>query len=166
MRRNYRNYYTYGNSQNLYGYMNYYNNPYNRMKQTYTRDYGPNPFFINIEEETKQNNTFRTAIWTGEHLQLTLMSIKEGECIGLEMHPDVDQFIKIEEGTGLVQMGDTKENLNFQRNVYDNFAFVIPAGKWHNLINVGDKPIKLYSIYAPLQHPKGTVHLNKEDAED
>ncbi|GAA0733486.1 hypothetical protein GCM10008906_04400 [Clostridium oceanicum] len=129
------------------------------------KDYGPNPFVVNIEEATKKNNTYRTALWTGDHLQLTLMSIGVGEDIGLETHPNLDQFIRIEEGEGIVKMGDSKGNLNFQRKVYDDYAIFIPAGKWHNLINTGDKPIKLYSIYAPPEHPRGTVHETKAIAE-
>ncbi len=129
------------------------------------KDYGPNPFIVNIEDITKKNNTFRTALWTGEHLQLTLMSIDVGDCIGLEMHPNVDQFIRIEQGVGLVKMGNDKNNLNIQRRVWDNYAFIIPANTWHNLINIGNVPIKLYSIYAPPQHPRGTVHKTKKDAE-
>lgn len=128
-------------------------------------DYGPEPFVVNIEEATKQNNAYRTALWTGSHLQLTLMSIKVGEDIGLEVHPYLDQFIRIEEGQGIVKMGDRKDKLHFQGKVYDDFAFIIPAGKWHNLINTGNKPIKLYSIYAPPQHPSGTVHETKAIAE-
>ena len=146
-------------------YMNNYYNPYYRMYANSIRDYGPEPFVVNIEEITKENDTFRTALWTGEHLQLTLMSIPVGESIGLEIHPDTDQFIRIEQGDGLVQMGSNKDNLNFQRKVYNNFAFIIPAGTWHNLINVGNIPIKLYSIYAPPKHPKGTVYLTKAEAE-
>lgn len=129
------------------------------------RDYGPAPFVVDIEKATKQNNTFRTALWTGSHLQLTLMSIRVGEDIGLEVHPNLDQFIRIEEGEGLVLMGDRKDRLDFQEKVSDDFAFIIPAGKWHNLINTSNKPLKLYSIYAPPQHPKGTVHVTKEEAE-
>jgi mannose-6-phosphate isomerase-like protein (cupin superfamily) len=129
------------------------------------RDYGPEPFVVNIEEATKQNNTFRTVLWTGNHLQLTLMSINVGDDIGLEIHPDLDQFIRIEEGQGLIMMGDSKDKLYFQKRVYDDYAIVIPAGKWHNLINTGRIPLKLYSIYAPPQHPRGTVHETKEDAE-
>ncbi|MBK5239647.1 MAG: cupin domain-containing protein [Clostridium sp.] len=132
---------------------------------TRLEDYGPEPFVINIDEATKQNSTYRTALWTGNYLQLTLMNINVGEDIGLEVHPNLDQFIRVEEGQGLVKMGDTKYNLDFQRNVYDGFAFIIPAGKWHNLINTGDTPLKLYSIYAPPQHPPGTVHVTKADAE-
>ncbi len=129
------------------------------------KDYGPEPFVVNINEVTKQNDHFRTTLWTGTHLQLTLMSIDVGEDIGLEIHPELDQFIRIEEGQGLVQMGDRKDRLYFQQKVYDDFAFIIPAGKWHNLINTGCKPLKLYSIYAPPQHPFGTVHETKEIAE-
>ncbi len=129
------------------------------------KDYGPEPFVINITEATKQNNAFRTALWTGNHLQLTLMSINVGEDIGLEIHPDVDQFIRIEEGEGIVKMGNSKYNLNFLRRVSDDFAIIIPAGKWHNIVNTGDKPLKLYSIYAPPQHPHGTIHKTKAEAE-
>lgn len=129
------------------------------------KDYGPEPFIVNIEEATKENNTFRTALWTGKHLQLTLMSINVGEDIGLEIHPNVDQFIRIEEGQGLAQIGDRKDNLSFQAKVSDDYAIIIPAGKWHNIINTGDKPLKLYSIYAPPEHPHGTVHQTKADAE-
>jgi mannose-6-phosphate isomerase-like protein (cupin superfamily)/rubrerythrin len=128
------------------------------------KDYGPNPFVINIEEATKQNDTFRTALWTGDHLQVTLMSINVGEDIGLEIHPTLDQFLRVEQGEGIVQMGDSQDQLNFQENVHDDFAIVIPAGKWHNLTNTGDEPLKLYSIYAPPQHPFGTVHETKAEA--
>ncbi|MBP2258919.1 cupin domain-containing protein [Virgibacillus alimentarius] len=124
-------------------------------------DYGGEPFVVNIEEAAERNKTFRTALWTGDHLQVTLMSIDVGEDIGLEVHPDIDQFFRIEEGQGLVQMGDSKNNLDFEKNVYEDVAIVVPAGKWHNLTNTGDKPIKLYSIYAPPEHPYGTVHETK-----
>ena len=129
-------------------------------------DYGPNPFVVNIMEASKQNNNFRTALWTGKHMQLTLMSINVGEDIGLEMHPNIDQFIRVEEGQGLVKMGDRKDRLEFQATVRDEFAFIVPAGKWHNLINTGNIPLKLYSIYAPPQHPHGTVHATKAAAEE
>lgn len=128
-------------------------------------DYGPNPFAINIEKATKQNEAFRTALWTGEHLQLTLMSLNPNEDIGLEMHPNDDQFIRIEEGRGIVQMGDSEDNLDFEEMVVDDFIFIIPAGKWHNLTNIGNTPLKLYSIYAPPNHPYGTVHETKAEAE-
>lgn len=125
------------------------------------KDYGPNPFVINIDEATEQNNTYRTALWTGKHLQLTLMSINVNDDIGLEVHPDTDQFLRIEEGEGLVQMGDSKDNLNFQRAVEEDDVILVPAGKWHNLVNTGNRPLKLYSIYAPPEHPRGTVQVTK-----
>jgi len=118
-----------------------------------------------MENATLQNDYFRTALWTGTHLQLTLMSIKPGEDIGLEIHPNTDQFLRIEQGQGVVMMGKDKDNLTFQKRVYDNYAIFVPAGTWHNVINTGRKPLKLYSIYAPPQHPFGTVHVTKQDAE-
>ncbi|MEA4920878.1 MAG: cupin domain-containing protein [Clostridiaceae bacterium] len=127
-------------------------------------DYGPNPLVINIDKATKQNNTYRTALWTGQHLQVTLMSINVGDDIGLEIHPSLDQFIRIEQGQGLAKMGKSKDNLEFQRRVADGYAVIIPAGTWHNVINTGNIPLKLYSIYAPPQHPKGTVQKTKADA--
>ncbi len=133
----------------------------NRMT---SKDYGPAPHVVDIDEATVENNTFRTAIWTGNHLQVTLMSINPGEDIGLEIHPNIDQFLRLEQGQGIVQMGDRKDNLTFEREVKENFAIMIPAGTWHNVTNTGDTPIKLYSIYAPPQHPRGTVHYTKADA--
>lgn len=127
-------------------------------------DYGPMPFVVNIDEITKQNHNFRTALWTGDYMQLTLMSIKPGEDIGLEIHPDLDQFLRIEEGQGLVRMGNRKDKLVYEEMVHDDFAIIIPAGTWHNLINTGNKPLQLYSIYAPPQHPWGTVQETKEEA--
>ncbi|MEH7009806.1 cupin domain-containing protein [Neobacillus niacini] len=128
------------------------------------KDYGRQPFVVNIEEATKQNSTFRTALWTGSNLQVTLMSIDVGGDIGLEVHPDVDQFLRIEEGQGIVQMGDSKDSLTFQERVYDDYAIMVPAGKWHNVTNTGDKTLKLYTIYAPPEHPFGTVHRTKAEA--
>lgn len=129
------------------------------------QDYGPEPIVVNIDNITKRNNYFRTALWTGEHLQVTLMSINVNESVGLEVHPNLDQFVRIEQGQGIVMIGDDKDSLNYRRVVSDDFAFIIPAGKWHNLINTGNIPIKLYSIYAPPEHPAGTVHKTKFEAE-
>lgn len=128
------------------------------------KDSGANPFVININEATKQNNKYRTALWTGNHLQLTLMTLNPGEDIGLEMHSNVDQFLRVEQGQGITQMGKSKENLNFQWHVFDDSAIFIPAGTWHNLTNIRNAPLKLYSIYAPPNHPYGTVHQTKADA--
>lgn len=127
-------------------------------------DQGKKPYVVNINEAAKQNDTFRTAIWTGEHLQVTLMSIDVGDDIGLEVHPHTDQFLRIEEGQGLVQMGKKKDELNFSRQVKDDDAIMVPAGFWHNVTNTGNQPLKLYAIYAPPEHPFGTVHPTKADA--
>lgn len=146
-------------------YNNYYNTRYYNEKSTnsnYIIDCGPMPFAANIKDLTKQNNAFRSTLWTGEHLQITLMSIPARESIGLEIHPNLDQFIQIEQGIGIIKMGDNQNNLDFQKKVGEHFACVIPAGRWHDLINTGDIPIKLYSIYTPPQHPKGTIQTNKE----
>lgn len=133
-------------------------------ERIHLKDYGPEPFVVNINKASKQNRSYRTAIWTGKHLQVTLMSLKVGEDIGLEIHPTVDQFLRIEQGQGIVQMGNRKNNLYFRRKVYDDDAIMIPAGTWHNVTNTGNVPLKLYSIYAPPQHPVGTVHKTKADA--
>ncbi|MCA1055827.1 cupin domain-containing protein [Rossellomorea aquimaris] len=127
-------------------------------------DYGPDPYTVNIDEATLQNEAFRTALWTGDHLQLTLMSIDVGDDIGFEIHPKLDQFLRIEQGQGIVEMGNDPNNLTYKRNVEADYAIIIPAGTWHNLTNTGSEPLKLYSIYAPPQHPKGTVHQTKADA--
>jgi len=128
------------------------------------KDYGPLPIVVNIEQATLANDAFRRALWTGNHLQLTLMSIPVGEDIGVEMHPDVDQFIRVEQGEGLAQFGDRRDNLFFRRRVGPSDAVLIPAGTWHNIKNTGNVPLKVYSIYAPPQHPRGTVHQTKADA--
>lgn len=136
-----------------------------RRQQTFNRkDYGNAPFTINIQEATQQNNLFRTALWTGNHLQVTLMTIDVGDSVGLEMHHDVDQFLQIEEGQGLVQMGNHEHQLDFVRQVAPHSAIIVPAGIWHNLTNIGNTPLKLFSIYTPPEHPKGTIHLTKADA--
>lgn len=138
-----------------------------RCPKPYTRfvDCGPAPCTINIEKATKSNNTYRTAIWTGNHLQVTLMCIRVGDDVGLEIHPTVDQFIRIEEGHALVQIGECKNKIDFQKTVCNGYAIMIPANKWHNIINIGKKPLKLYSIYSPPEHPRCTVHTTKAAAQ-
>jgi len=131
----------------------------------YITDFGSNPFIVDINRAAMYNDTFRTALWTGNHLQLTLMNIRAGEDIGLEVHTDDDQLLIIVDGQGLVEMGDTEDNLYFLQLIFDGSAIFIPAGTWHNITNTGNTPIKLYSIYAPPAHPWGTVHETKEIAE-
>ncbi len=129
------------------------------------RDYGCEPFIFNINHATEMNENFRTALWTGEHLQLTLMSVPVCGDIGVEMHPDVDQFIRVESGKAKVYIGSCRNHLEERACVDGNDAVLIPAGTWHNIVNVGRRPLKLYSLYAPPQHPYGTVHSTKNDAE-
>jgi len=128
-------------------------------------DYGAQPFVVNIEEATTENKAFRVAKWTGGNMQMTLMAIQPGDDIGLEVHHDHDQFLRIEDGLGLVQMGPAEDDLNFEENAEDDFAIFVPAGYWHNITNTGDRPLKLYSIYAPSEHPHGTIHETKAEAE-
>lgn len=128
------------------------------------QDNGPNPYVVNIEELTLQNDNFRTAAWTGSNLQMTLMAIQPGDDIGLEVHEDHDQFLRIEQGTARVEMGPTETDLQTW-DAADDFAIFVPAGTWHNVVNTGTDTLKVYSIYAPPEHPRGTVHVTKAEAE-
>lgn len=129
------------------------------------RDYGGEPFVFNIHHATTMNQNYRTTLWTGKHMQLTLMSIPVGGDIGAEIHPDVDQFIRIESGRAKVFMGNSRNDLQERAIVDGDYAILIPAGTWHNVVNVGTHPLKLYSLYAPPKHPFGTVHPTKADAQ-
>lgn len=128
-------------------------------------DQGPNPFITNLCSNTIQNNNFRTALWTGMDLQLTLMSIPRHSEIGLEIHCDNDQFLYVESGLGNMMMGNCKEHLDYQCRVSTGSGIFIPANTWHNLINIGNCDLKLFSIYAPPQHPFGTIHRTKCDSD-
>ena len=128
------------------------------------RDYGCEPFIFNINHATNRNENFRTTLWTGRDMQLTLMSIPTHDDIGIEMHSDVDQFIRIESGRAEVYLGNCPSSLHKEACVDGNYAIIIPAGTWHNIINVQNIPLKLSSIYAPPKHPIGIVHRTKEDA--
>jgi len=130
------------------------------------KDYGAEPTVLNIDAYTMSNDNFRTALWTGTLLQVTLMSIPVGGEVGLEQHLTVDQFLRIEDGQAKVLMGDTETSLTFNKPAETDYAIIVPAGKWHNIINTGDRPLKLYSIYAPVQHPHSTIHKTAEEAEE
>ena len=129
------------------------------------RDYGREPFVFNIHHATNKNENFRTTLWTGEHLQLTVMNIPIRGDIGVEMHPDVDQFVRVESGRARVYFGNSRNALHEVGVVNDNFAILIPANTWHNIVNIDNRPLKVYSLYAPPKHPFGTVHKIKADAE-
>lgn len=118
-----------------------------------------------IEQATIENETFRTVLWTGDHSQLTVMSILPGDDIGKEVHPDHDQFLRIEQGSGRVEMGPSENEVELTEDVGADWAIVVPAGVWHNVVNTGDGELKVYSLYSPAEHPPGTVHATKADAE-
>lgn len=116
-------------------------------------------FIGDIEDLTKKNEDFRRVLYTGPHLQLVLMSLQPGEDIGEEVHEENDQFIRVEEGKGEVLIDGKRTPLE------DDIAVVIPAGARHNVINTGDGPLKLYTIYGPPEHVDGTVHRTKQEAD-
>src|SRR6476646_10710565 len=103
----------------------------------------------NIEDETKHNTNFRTELFTGRYAQLTVMSIPPGGEVGLEVHPEVDQFLRLEQGKAQVKVGPAEGDLNESYDIEDDWALIVPAGTWHNIINTGDEDLKLYSIYSP-----------------
>ena len=113
----------------------------------------------NIEKQTLENDNFRKVIFTGEKSQLVLMSIEVGGEIGKEVHPKVDQFFRIESGKGRALLGGEEVEVG------DDFAIVVPAGMEHNIINTGDTPLKLYTIYSPANHIDGRVHKTKAEAD-
>jgi mannose-6-phosphate isomerase-like protein (cupin superfamily) len=115
-------------------------------------------FVDDIEDMTEHNLDFRRVLYTGKQLQLVLMSINPGEDIGEEVHPDRDQFFRVEAGKGEVWIDGHKSNIK------SDFAIVVPAGARHNIKNTGEKPLKLYTLYAPPEHADGTVHVTKADA--
>ena len=116
-------------------------------------------FVINLEQATQDNGNFRQALYTAAHSQLVLMSLLPGEEIGMEAHPNADQFIRVEVGAGKVIMNGEESDIS------DGFAFVIPAGTNHNVINTGAGEMKLYTLYTPPNHKDGTVHATKADAD-
>lgn len=116
-------------------------------------------FSTDIEQATQENTNFRKVLFTGPQSQLVVMSLKPYEDIGLETHPENDQFIRVEAGQGLAIIGGQEFQLK------DGSAVVIPAGEEHNIINTStSEPMKLYTIYSPAHHPDGTIHPTKEDA--
>lgn len=126
-------------------------------------DYGPNPLVVDIERITLHNNDFQKSLWTGATLQVMLVRLRPGEQLGFEMHPDADQFLRIEQGQGIVVMGKSRTALTFQKRFYDDYSILIPAGLWHNVINTGYIPLKIHAISAPPLHPFATVRRLRED---
>lgn len=117
-------------------------------------------YFGNIEKETLENTNFRKVLFTGPKSQLVVMSLKPGEEIGAEIHDDHDQFIRIEKGKAKVTIGEETRGLT------DDEAVVVPAGENHNVVNTSDEEeLKLYTIYSPAEHPEGTIHQTKAEAD-
>ena len=123
------------------------------------------PYVMDMGQMAENNSNFRREIWTGCYMQMTLMCIPPCGDVGLEIHHDTDQFIRVECGKALVKMGKCRERQDFERNMCAGDAVFIPAGTWHNIINIGKNPLKLSSVYAPPHHLRGTVHCTKADAE-
>lgn len=117
-------------------------------------------FSTNIEKDTLDNNLFRKVLYTGEHSQLVLMCLRPGEDIGMEVHNELDQFFRFEEGEGKVIVNDN------EYAVEDGSAVIVPAGSMHNVVNTGSEDLKMYTIYSPPEHKDGTVHETKADAEE
>jgi mannose-6-phosphate isomerase-like protein (cupin superfamily) len=113
----------------------------------------------NIEEATLANEDFRRVLYTGKNLQLVLMTLQPGEEIGEEVHEDIDQFFRVEEGQGTIYIDGNASQIE------DDFAAIVPAGARHNVVNSGATPLKLYTLYGPPEHKHGTVHKDKVQAE-
>ena len=116
-------------------------------------------YVANIEKETLENDNFRKVLFTAPNSQLVVMSLESGEDIGMEVHEEHDQFIRIEQGQGKAVLNGEESEIE------DDSAVVIPAGAEHNIVNTGDTKMKLYTVYSPPEHADGTVHATKEEAE-
>ncbi|MCX2740827.1 cupin domain-containing protein [Pontibacter anaerobius] len=129
-------------------------------------DMGMKPWALNIEEATVNNPDYRAVKWTSAHMQMVLMSLKPGEEIDLEVHNKTDQFIRIEQGEARVRMGKESGKLTYDKTISDDWAVLIPAGYYHHIKNTGTTDLKLYTIYAPAEHPKGITHKTYAEAKE
>jgi mannose-6-phosphate isomerase-like protein (cupin superfamily) len=118
-----------------------------------------------IERLTLENTNFRTVVHTGAHTQLTVMRLGPGEEIGWESHQHLDQFLRIEEGEARLDLGRQGDGIDEQHQLAADWALIVPAGVWHNVTNTGAADVKLYSLYSPPEHPAGTVHRTRADAD-
>ena len=116
-------------------------------------------FVDNIEKLTEENTNFRQVLYTGKNIQLVLMAIAPGDDIGEEVHDDGDQFFRIEQGTGEVQIDGVAHQVKADDGI------IVPGGALHNVINTGTEPLKVYTIYGPPEHIDGTIHVTKAEAE-
>jgi mannose-6-phosphate isomerase-like protein (cupin superfamily) len=127
-------------------------------------DIGPKPQSFDLERATRDNNCYRSVAWSGRYLQVTLMSIPVGGDIGLEMHAQTDQFLRLDAGCGLVEMGSARDQLTFRADVSNGWCILVPAGTWHNITNTGQEPMQVYAIYAPAHHEPGKIQATAADA--
>lgn len=132
-----------------------------RCENKCQNEHGGEVYYLNVEKSAYKNRNFRESIWTGRYLQMTLMSISCGQDIGVELHKDTDQYIRVEHGYALVLTGCDAKNLENKHKLVAGDAVFIPAGVWHNIVNIGRCDLKLSSVYAPPHHPKCTVQENK-----
>ena len=116
-------------------------------------------FIADIEELTEGNSDFRRVLYTGKNIQLVLMAIEPGEEIGEEVHDNHDQFFRVEKGRGEVVIDGKRSKIK------GGDAIIVPAGARHNIMNTGDKSLRLYTLYAPPEHLNGTVHATRADAD-
>lgn len=119
----------------------------------------------NIEKATLKNKNFRAVEFTGKHAQVVLMRLAPGEEIGWEAHPEVDQFFRLEQGRVRLDLGTASGVAEESHEAKNAWAFVIPAGVFHNVTNIGQKPVKLYTVYSPPNHPADTVQKTKAEAD-
>lgn len=117
------------------------------------------PRVIDVKQAAKENTDFRRVLFTGPHSQLVLMALAPSEEIGTEVHTDVDQLLYVVKGEGVAVLGDTRQSFD------KGAVFCVPAGTTHNVINTGDEPLKLFTVYSPPQHAPETVHHTKSDAD-
>lgn len=117
-------------------------------------------FVQNIEKLTVENDNYRKVLYTGKHMQLVLMTLQAGEEIGREVHEGHDQFFRIEEGQGRISIDDN------EYDVKDDDAMIVPAGAWHNVVNTGSTPLRLYTLYGPPEHREGVLHPTKADEKE
>jgi mannose-6-phosphate isomerase-like protein (cupin superfamily) len=123
-------------------------------------------WLADISKTTLDNTNFRTVVYTGEHTQLTLMRLAPGEEIGWESHSNRDQFLRLEQGRARVEFGRSQDKVDESHEVADDWAFIVPAGLWHNVVNIGTEDVKLYSLYSPPEHRDGTIRRTKADADN
>jgi mannose-6-phosphate isomerase-like protein (cupin superfamily) len=115
-------------------------------------------YHANIESLTKENKNFRKVLYTAEHMQLVLMSLRPGEEIGAEVHEDNDQFFRFEAGEGKVIINGN------EYEVVDGDTIIVPCGAEHNVVNIGNEDLKMYTIYSPAHHRDGTIHTTRAEA--